>query len=247
MRWQTLKAAEWLPDQPDFENPGATVANNCFAGAQAYRPIKTAVDYSAAITLGNEDHIRGGISIRDANNVVHVYAGTAGNLYELSATAWDDISVAGAYSGTSTDSVWNFAQYSPSLLIATKYQNAPQKIVPGSSAVALGGSPPRAKYVAQIGDFVVLAFLNDGTERPNYIMWSGFNNAELWPSIGAPNLVRQADYQELYEGGWITGIVEVYGQGLAGLSAGTSCSSLIASSYWPMFSSRSAVSNRSSI
>lgn len=210
MDWITLKAAEWLPDQPPFENTGATTAKNCYAGATSYLPINALTVYSAAAGTASSDYMRGAYSMKDGSNNTRVYAGDASRLYQLSATAWDDISVAGAYSGTATDERWHFAQFGPSLLVCTNYNNAVQKIVPGSAAVALGGSPPRAKYVAQIRDWIVLAHTNDGTRRANRVQWSAYNNAEYWTR----NIALQSDFQDLYEGGWITGLAETGGNGL---------------------------------
>ena len=200
MDWQTLRVAEWLPDQPDLDNPGATVALNCFAAATSYKPISSPENYSQATSANNE--VRGAHSIKNSAGQAYVYAGDAGKLYQLSATGWNDISVAGAYSGTSTQEVWKFADYGPNMVIATNYNNSPQKIVPGSAAVALGGSPPRARYVAQVRDWVVLANLNDGTARSNRVQWSGYNNAEYWTR----DVALQSDYQDLYEGGAVTGL-----------------------------------------
>lgn len=210
MDWVTLKAAEWLPDLPDLDNPGATVAKNCYAAAGSYKPIKALSDYSVSTGTSTSDFIRGAMSMKDGNGVSRVYAGDAGKLYTLSATSWNDISVAGAYSGTSTTELWKFALFGPSLIVATNFNNAPQKIVPGSAAVALGGSPPRARYVTQVRDWVVLANVNDGTPRPNRVQWSGYNNAEQW----GRSVAFQSDYQDLYEGGAITGIAESNGSGV---------------------------------
>ena len=208
MDWQSLKVAEWLPDQAPFENPGATTAHNCIAGASSYLPFAAPVDYSQATSANN--YVRGATAIRNNANVTYVYAGDAGKLYQLSATGWDDISVAGAYSGTATEEVWKFAQYGTQQVIATNYSNVPQKIVPGSAAVALGGSPPRARYVATIRDWLVFANLHDGTARPNRVQWSGYNNSEYWTR----DVALQSDYQDIYEGGWITGLAEAGGLGV---------------------------------
>lgn len=210
MDWTTLKAAEWLPDQPPFENPGATTAKNCYAGAGGYLPINALTVYSTAAATTATDYMRGAYSMRDAANNTRVYAGNAGALFSLSATTWDDISVAGAYSGTATEERWYFSQFGSSLVVATNYNNAVQKIVPGSNSIALGGSPPRARFVAQIRDWIVLAHTNDGTRRPNRVHWSAYNNAEYW----IRDVALQSDYQDLYEGGWITGLAETGGNGL---------------------------------
>ena len=203
MEWMQLKFGEWLPDQPDFENSGATVATNCYAGATSYKPIKSIQEYSDEIGLAGGDFIRGAVSCKDATNTARVYAGDAGNIYRLSAQSFD--AIATGFTGTATQNVWNFANYGPERLLATNFMNAIQKIVHGTSIGALGGSPPRAKYIQTVRDFVVLGWINDGTDRPNRVQWSGYNDSEFWE---AGDIARQSDYQDIYEGGWITGLAE---------------------------------------
>ena len=44
-----LPFGEWLPDQPDHLNPGATVATNVYH-APSYKPVKGLVPYSGTST-----------------------------------------------------------------------------------------------------------------------------------------------------------------------------------------------------
>ncbi len=209
--WTTVKVSEWLPDQPDFENPGSTTATNCLPGATSYLPCPSLTTYSDAVGTATDDWIRGATAIRADNNNSYVYCGDAQRLWELSATSWKDISVTGAYSGTATDEIWRFTQWGSNRTLATNYNNAIQSISAGATtAVALAGSPPRARYIAQIRDWVVLAYTNDGTVAPSRVQWSAFNNPEIWTA----NVALQSGNQTLYEGGQITGLAEVAGQGL---------------------------------
>jgi len=43
-----LPFGEWLPDQPDHLNPGATVATNVYHAQTSYKPVKGLVAYSGA-------------------------------------------------------------------------------------------------------------------------------------------------------------------------------------------------------
>ena len=38
-----LPFGEWLPDQPEHLNPGATVATNVYYAANSYKPVKDLV------------------------------------------------------------------------------------------------------------------------------------------------------------------------------------------------------------
>lgn len=201
MDWRTLPVAEWLPDQPPLSNPGSTTALNVIPGPMSYLPFPSPETYSQA--TGSANRVRGAVSIQDRDGVTYVYAGDAGKLYELSATAWDDVSKSGDYSGTATTEVWRFAQWG-NQLIATNYMNDLQQITAGASNFTdVAGSPPRARHVAVIRDFLVLANVNDGTARPNRVQWSAFNNITSWTA----NVATQADSQDLQEGGHIKGLI----------------------------------------
>jgi hypothetical protein len=206
MQWTKLKFGEWMPDQPDFENAGATVATNCYAGATSYKPLKQLAEYGDEMATSSSDFVRGAISIKDSTNTARVYAGDAGTLYRLSAQSFD--AIATGFTGTATDNVWNFANYGTDRLLATNFNNNIRKIVHGGSVSELGGSPPRAKYIQTVRDFVVLAWINDGSDKPNRVQWSGYNDSETWV---AGDIARQSDFQDIYEGGWISGIAETGG------------------------------------
>ena len=38
-----LPFGEWLPDQPEHLNPGATVATNVYHAASSYKPVKSEI------------------------------------------------------------------------------------------------------------------------------------------------------------------------------------------------------------
>ena len=38
---------EWLPDQPEYLNPGANTANNVYFAAQSYKRFPSLVPYSS--------------------------------------------------------------------------------------------------------------------------------------------------------------------------------------------------------
>lgn len=202
MEWRTLPAAEWMPDQPDLDNGGATVAYNCVPAANSYKPLPSLSDQTAAT---GTQRVRGGFALKDTAGNTAVYAGDAQRLYELSATAWDNVSKAGEYSGTTTDEVWQFAQWGDKV-VATNYNNAPQAASIGTGAFSdLSGSPPRARYIAVVRDFLVLGnIFENATAKPSHVRWSGFNDINNWTTDPRET---QADSQQFFEGGHITGLV----------------------------------------
>lgn len=196
-----LKFGEYLPDLPALENPGATVANNVIPTVTGYRPLPT---QSVVSTNAMDARCRGAISATDKSGTVYSYVGNASKLYVYSSAAHTDKSKVGGYSTTEN---WEFVKWGEKI-IATNYADTPQIITMGGAIFAdLGGSPPKARHIAVVREFVVLGNLNDGTAKPNLVKWSGTGNEATW----TPSASTLADEQELiadgpYGGGQIMAI-----------------------------------------
>lgn len=192
------------PDLADLGNPGVTVAENVVPRARSFGPFRGLTVYSGATTA----RVQGAFACKNISGTVFVFAGDATKLYQLnnSTLAWTDISrlAGGAYATAAVD-FWEFAQFG-NVVIAVNGTDAPQAITLGAANfAALAGSPPIAKHVAVIRDFVVLGNVNDGTARPNRVVWSGFGDTTLW----TPSATTQSDVQDLYgrEGGAIQKVI----------------------------------------
>lgn len=195
--------AEWLPDLGDTNNPGATVATNVVPALDGYRPLSSL--QSVTLTSVLTAYARGGISVKTSAGVSYVYAGDATKLYRLTVpAAWTDASrLAGGAYATATADMWEFVQWGE-MVLATNYTDAPQQItVGGANFAVLAGSPPKARHIAVVRDFVVLANLNDGTERTRTIRWSGFGDEEAWTT----SALNQCGSQELPGGGRIVRVI----------------------------------------
>jgi len=64
---------EWLPDQPEHNNPGANVANNVYFARQSYKRFPSLVNYSTNTTTKDS---RGAGSFRDNSNTVFNFVAT---------------------------------------------------------------------------------------------------------------------------------------------------------------------------
>lgn len=196
-----IPLGEWLPDLGDTNNPGALVATNVIPAADGYRPYPSLQTIS---TNAISAYARGAISIKSSGGTSYVYSGSATKLYVLSTAAWTDAtrSSGGDYN-TATQDMWEFAQWGE-MVIATNYTDDVQQItVSGSNFAALSGSPPKARHLAVVRDFVVLANINDGTERTRTIRWSGFGDETKWTT----SPLTQSDSQELPGGGRIVRVI----------------------------------------
>ncbi len=186
---------EWLPDLPAYQNPGTLTARNVVPHANSYRPLPALTASSPAM----DEYARGAISTLDNSGNHYVFAGNASKLYQLDSAAATDRSKAGGYSASAR---WEFAQWGNDLY-ATNYDDALQKITLGGVQFAdAAGTPPKAKHMAVIGDFVCLGNVNDTTVtldglKPNRVHWCGINDPTTW----TPSSATQADYQDLHGAG----------------------------------------------
>jgi hypothetical protein len=192
-----LDFGEWLPDLPDLENPGALIAKNCLPQLKSYRQLNSLASFTNALTAA----CLGSIWLQGSDNVIYNFAGDAQDLYRLdSGTTWTNVSKSlHAYSATS----WEFAKFGNDVL-GVDYFDAMQKYTVGTSSAFADqtGSPYNAKRIAVVRDFVVLGDLQ--AYGPDFLGWSGYNNATLW----TPSRQTQSDRQQLFgKGGRVQKIV----------------------------------------
>lgn len=185
-----VRFGAWLPDQPDLDNPGATVAKNVIPYAQAYGQLKSLSSFSGALTSATA--ALQAIWAKDDQGNYYNHAGTATRLEELqSDSTWSNVSKAGNYSNVAG---WEWTK-SGNRLIAVDINNATQYFDLGTSSLYadLSGSPPKAKHIASVRNFVVMGNIDDGTDYPIRLAWSGYNNTELW----TPSRSTQSDVRDL--------------------------------------------------
>ena len=219
----------WHPDAEQPNAPILLEAANVLPTANGYRPIGAVsavsqavggielvqdragddvADRSGNFVVTNDgatgERVRGAINIYATDGTIYHFAGTETGLWTLDtgSLAWDDVTrtSGGAYA-TAEDDRWRFAEFG-STLIATNFTDAVQAYTLGSSTdfAALAGSPPKARYIAVLRDFVVLA---NTVNSQREIHWSDANDATDW-TPGSPSL---SDTQDIPDGGPITGVV----------------------------------------
>lgn len=188
---------EWAPDAPDL---GATAreALGVIPGEDGYRPFKALATTTNALTA----RCQGAAWFRAPDNTTKNFAGDATKLYLLSGATWGNVSrtVGGAY-GITADSNWRFAQFG-NTAYATDGVDALQSfdLSAGTNWAAASGSPPVGVFIGTVRRFLVLANISGYQQRVN---WSGDNNSNTWAS----SATTLADYQDLPDGGAITGFV----------------------------------------
>lgn len=187
----------WAPDIAGIDQTVVSTALNVFPQANGYGPVPSL----NPITLALPAACKGAISVKSSAGVNYIFAGTATALYRYNngTLAWDDVSEVGNSYSVPDGDYWSFAVFGD-LLIATHVNDDPQviNVASGTAFATLGGTPPRAKFVGVVGDFVVLGGLVD---YPRRLQWSGLNDAAFW----APG-VNSSDYQDFPDGGFVTGL-----------------------------------------
>lgn len=199
MKLETIPVGEYLPDQPPLGNKGALEAKNVIPWKDSYKQLN---DLSAYSGNGLDARCQGGYYARDVDGNIYNFAGDATKLYKLETTSFSDVSrtSGGAYA-TPSDGDWEFTQWGQTV-IAVNGADAAQLIsLSGTAFTALGGSPPIARHIAVVRDFVVMG--NVGS-TPNRVQWSGIDDSASW----AVSATTQADFQDLQgDGGWVAKII----------------------------------------
>ena len=135
-----LPFGEWLPDQPDHLNPGATVATNVYHASQSYKPVKGLVPYSGTSTV--TQNAKGAGSFRNNENTVFTFVGTADTIYQLSSGAFVDKGAGGLFLNTAkatcTITVSDYANIGAGKTITLKKNDASTIVFTSTVGTASG-------------------------------------------------------------------------------------------------------------
>lgn len=189
---------QWRPDSAGTNTPVLIEASGVVPSAVGFLPLEQAV----ASTDPLPTTCRGAVSVLKDDGSVATYAGTSTHLYKLGPLAtWDDVSrSSGGDYGVGTGEQWKWDAFGTRLL-ATNIVDGLQYIdvVSGSTFAAVAGSPPLARYIAVVRDFVLLGAIADNEKR---VQWCANNNVESW----TPG-TSEADYQDFPNGGPVRGVL----------------------------------------
>ena len=187
----------WRPDAAVPNTPVCLEARNVVPSVRGFLPLQGPVSSAAALPL----ECRGAVTVRLDAGEVKSYAGTTEDLYALqNDVSWTNISKSAAAYTTSGTQRWQFETFGD-LLIATNFVDPPQKldVTTSGNFADLGGSPPKARYIAVVRDFLVLGCIENSERR---IQWSAINNAEGW----TPG-TDSSDIQDFPAGGPVRGLI----------------------------------------
>src|SRR5690625_3505097 len=90
--------AEWLPDLPVYDNPGAIEARNCIAAPVGYEPFAGPSAYSAAVNADPDKPVLAATGAVSGSGAAFSFCGDADALYRMvDDTDWADASRTGGY------------------------------------------------------------------------------------------------------------------------------------------------------
>jgi hypothetical protein len=194
----------WEPDKGPFSETSTdhvvnvTPISNGWAGFPDLSAISSAITGTAC----------GGCYYRTSDGSYGIVVGTTTNLYKLNTGtvpySWTNVSGPSAPYAVPTGQMWQFARfgtglYAVSLGAPMQYLNVDL----GGNFADAAGSPPRAKYITIVGDFIILGYLKVGaTEFPNKWASSGLNAPTIW-TVGT----QLADEQVLADGDEVVGLI----------------------------------------
>lgn len=208
---KVLPVAEWRPDLPSLVEGSAYVRNVLPRTEVSYGPCPSLSPYATSALAAR---CQGLYSATDPTDSVHVFAGTATNLYRMTSSASTFASVsksAGAYN-IAADDMWHFCLIKDKV-IATNIADPIQvfEIGTDSKFSDLSSGAPKARYAAGVKNWLMVANTSDNVSgaAPWRVWWAALNDPTNWPTPGSAAAAQfQSDYNDTVgEGGWIQGLV----------------------------------------
>jgi hypothetical protein len=197
-----IELGAWAPDQPD--GVAVQTAVNVVPGAVGYRAFPSAAPATDPLPAP----IQAVFAAADPASTATIIAATSEKLYKQSVSSWIDITHADGLSPTVETDKWEMIIWG-NRVIATNFRSSLIYYELdggiGNKFKTLPGSPPNARHIAAVRDFVVIANIVDSADgpRPNRVQWSGIADSEYW-GLSAE---KQADFQDLYDSGAIQALV----------------------------------------
>jgi len=100
--------------------------------------------------------------------------------YNTTTSVWESISISDFSGGD--DDFFSFATVTEDgLLIISNLQNVIRKWSGSGNAAALGGNPPKAKFMTYLSPYLLLAYVDDGVSiNPWKVQWPDTGNCQQW-------------------------------------------------------------------
>lgn len=179
------------PDRTKYALDASINIVNAVPVRDGWGPVRDLVALSQALAAP----CMGAWSVRKQDGTYRLIATTATRIYELNGTdySWIDISGPSAPYAVPVGDRWSATKYGQKLILCN-LGNAIQyiDIDAGTAFANLPGSPPQARYIATVGEYVALGYISG---YPNRFMLSGIGDSTFW-TLGQ----RGCDIQDFADG-----------------------------------------------
>lgn len=198
-----IPIGDWLPDQPDYNNPGSPTIENVIPRTKtSYSPVPA---FQRVATTPLAGPPLGAFSSPDSNGNPALYAGTASKLYRATAaTIPNFVDASGAAYAVPSGGHWSFTTDAGNYVYASNGSDAIQR-AQIATATAFAAHPdanaPKASILAWVQPgFLLCGDINDVTVGvlPQGIRWSALGNAASFPLVGSQAAISaESDYQNV--------------------------------------------------
>ena len=164
------------PDSSKF-NPAASVATkNVLPVKDGWAPMRAYGEFSSALS----EQCYGAQEGQKSDGTYELFAFTETTIqkYDSSTMGWTDVTPLAGAMTLPNGNIWSTVDYGD-YVIGTNTSDGPQYYDMNSSTefIALPGSPPSARYVNKVGEYL---FLMHTTADPNLVQWSGIGDITEW-------------------------------------------------------------------
>jgi hypothetical protein len=171
-------------------NPKFSFGKNCRVENGLIVPREGHSDYSnilltGAVMTGAILHF-GKMQQSDQTLLMSRFSATKSQVYNPGTDNWDDITKSGSdWSTIDGTDYYDSAVYIDTLLVTNGKDNI-QKYIGSGLMTDLGGSPPIAKHIETVGEYIMLSDVTDGgTRYPWRIQWNDTGDITDWSSGNA--------------------------------------------------------------
>lgn len=194
----TIYFKEWMPDQPDLNNPGLTDAHNVLPVDDTYRsfmPLVASGNTLSSRPLGAIE------TYQPASNIRYIYAGQTQTIMRqlVGLGTWSTVG-----SGFTTGAeAWEFAVYD-NLIFATNFVDTLQHQTLGAAAFSAPSGAPRARRVGKVGQFIVVGDTGEATngEVPHRVQWPVIDDPTSWPLPGSATAIAGQAGEQFLDSTW---------------------------------------------
>ena len=186
-----LAFAAFEPDRAQYALDASTVCLNAIPVRDGYGPLPDLVALSQSLGAP----CMGAWSVRRQDGTYRLIASTTTGLFEMNGTdySWINISGPSAPYALPIGDRWSAAKFGQWLIVCNL--GGPIQYIDidvGLAFADLPGSPPWARYIATVGEYVGLGYI---AGKPNRFMLSGISDASFW-TLGQ----RGCDLQDFADG-----------------------------------------------